>query len=88
MRIVQVGDYGGDRELASAEAEDVVVKLLILSKLHHVGDNLLSPLAFVLAANVDYMLARIRKRGFLITRRFESKSSSSSPKRSGGCWSR
>ena len=30
---------------------------------------------------------RIRKRGFLVTRRFESESSASSPKRSGG-WSR
>jgi hypothetical protein len=30
------------------------------------------------------MSSRIRKRGFLIRRRFESKSSASSPKRSGG----
>jgi IS1 family transposase len=36
------------------------------------------------ALKVYVMSPRIRKRGFLITRRFESESSSSSPKRSGG----
>lgn len=52
-----------------------------------------SDLAFIIPAEPDASLAhdvspRIRKRGFLITRRFESESSASSPKRSGGLSSR
>jgi hypothetical protein len=48
-----------------------------------------SDLAFIIPAAPDASLAhdvspRIRKRGFLITRRFESESSASSPKSSGG----
>ena len=35
------------------EPEDVAEQLIILPEPHHVGDNLLSPLALVLAAHID-----------------------------------
>ncbi len=50
---------------------------LDLQALHRVRERLMSQLS-----------PRVRKRGFLITRRFESEPSASSPKRSGGLSSR